>query len=193
VVPISTTSMKEPKIWENVDTERILSLLSALPGNSEYFPGYAGLDRSPGVAIQFGDDYGFLWEKARWTGGAGDGPVLSLAEYISAYLGLQTGQVVKIDPATMAEVARWAGTDPIVALVATSDYVFAGLGTIPGQVVEIATDTMTEVARWTGAPEETVTSLAIRDGYLCIGGASAEGGGGPGPTGLVRCYGVLIP
>jgi hypothetical protein len=193
VVPISPTSMNEAKIWENVDAERILSLVSPLPGSSEYFPGYAGLDRSPGVAIQFGDDHGYLWEKARWTGGAGDGPVTSLAVYISAYLGLQTGQVVKTDPATMTEVARWVGTDPVVALVATLDYVFAGLGTIPGQVVEIEADTMTEVGRWIGASEEEiVTSLAMKGEYLYIGGASGEGGPGPGPNGVGRGYGVLI-
>jgi hypothetical protein len=93
----------------------------------------------------------------------------------------------------MAELARWNGTDPVIALIATYDSVFAGLDTIPGQVVEIAADTMTEVARWTGAPEQTLTSLAIKNGYLYVGGASAESGPGPGPNGVGRGYGVLIP
>jgi hypothetical protein len=190
MVPLSATNLNEAKIWENVDTERILSLVSALPGSTR--DGYVGLDRNPGVAIQFDDDYGYLSEKARWTGGAGDGPVLSLAEYVSAYLGLQTGQVVKVDRTTMTEVSRWVGTDPVVALVATFNYVYAGLGSIPGQVVGIAANTMTEVARWTGAPGQIVNSLTMRSGYLFAGGASATGGPGPGPNGVMRGYGVLI-
>jgi len=170
MVPISPTSMREAKIWVNVDAQRILCLLSALPGGALF--GYAGLNTNPAVVIRFNDDYGALWEEDRWTGGVGDGPVRSLAR-LSTYVlvGLQTGQVVLLDD-TMAEIARWTGTDPVVALAIppAGDYVFAGLGTTPGEVVKIEIASMTEDSRWTGAPGETVTSLAYRGGYLYIGG-----------------------
>jgi hypothetical protein len=196
MVPISMTSMREAKIWGNVNAARILSLISALPGSS--LLGYAGLNTDPGVVIQFQDDYGALWEENRWTGGVGDGPVRSLALFARltnhVFAGLETGQVVLLDD-TMAEVARWEGTDPVIALVVVvspgGDYVYAGLGTTPGKVVKIEIATMTEVTRWTGVGPETVTSLAYRGGYLYIGGTSPEGP--PGPTGAGRSYGVLIP
>ncbi len=196
MVPISWQSMREPKIWGNVDAERILSLISAQPGSS--LLGYAGLNTDPGVVIQFQDDFGALWEENRWTGGVGDGPVRSLALFARlsnhVFAGLETGQVVLLDD-TMAEVARWEGTDPVIALVVVvspfGDYVYAGLGTIPGKVVKIEIATMTEVTRWTGVGPETVPSLAYRGGYLYIGGTSS--GTPPGPTGVGRSYGVLIP
>jgi hypothetical protein len=193
VVPISPTSMREARVWVGgAGDAEVLALAWAY--GWPYFSLFAGLNTTPAIVVGLEDDWGAIWEVARWTGGPGDGPVLSLCLGPSGYIfaGLQTGQVVQIDLNTMTEISRWVGTAPVVGVGFDYTYVYAGLGANPGVVVQIDYTAMTEVARWTAALDETVASLAIRGDYLYIGGASGEGGPGPGPNGVGRGYGVLI-
>jgi hypothetical protein len=99
--------------------------------------------------------------------------VVSDGTYLYAALATSPAQVVKIDPASMAEAGRWKGIaneNTATSLAYLGGSLFAGLNTAPGQVVKIDVADMTTLGKWTGdIDEKYVWALASDGAYVYAG------------------------
>lgn len=132
-------------------------------------------------------------EVARWDGGVeGDEEVRGLAfDGVNLYAGLRffgvggaptTGGILKLDPATMAEVNRWVIPFPgfsAFSLGYDGTYLYAGLST--GYICQVDPATMGWVGSWGGGGlYGGISAFAFDGSYIYAASLGSGGAGQPG-------------
>lgn len=167
--------MLERAIWQNVSPNKINCLKSSIDIGPTPV-GLAGINSTPAQVVKYIDLGGAMLELSRWNGGFDTGPVISIfSTGFDAYIGLSTGQIIKLDTPTMTEIGRWTGADSVLdmsVLAGEMGPLYAVLDKSNGTVVKIDTVTMTEIDRFVGLSGEIGVSVLTDVGFILLGGSA---------------------
>ncbi len=111
---------------------------------------------------------------SKWTGTTGENYALSIVSDNSyTYVGLYTGEIIKLDNSTFLEVDRWVGgvgEDKVRFLMVFGSYLYAALDVAPGKVIQINPSTMATVAIFTGIVGQNYCHTLTNDGTYIYAG-----------------------